>query len=323
MAAAVTSLAKISEARRALASAQTLEDVLSIRDQAKALEACLKIVGESLEAANDAAEVKLRAERKAGEMLANRDDAKGRNQHTPEGAVIATAPSLAELGVTQNQSKRWQREAKVDEETFGQYLASCREEQREITQAGLLNIAKGCHVSANSGENEWYTPPDLIEAARDVMGSIDLDPASCETAQANVKAKRFYTIDDDGLANNWTGNVWLNPPYSKEVIGQFATKIVAESGRIQQAIILVNNATDTAWFHELASVASAVCFLRGRVKFLDQTGKPANTPVQGQAVLYVGLNVEHFRSRFSTFGLVVVPVREVLKAETLYDLGSR
>jgi ParB family chromosome partitioning protein len=256
-------------------------------------------------------------------MLAIRDDAKGRNQHTLEGAVIVTAPSLAELGVTQNQSKRWQREAKVDEEAFAQYLASCREEQREITQAGLLNIAKGCHVSANSGENEWYTPPEYIEAARDVMGSIDLDPASCETAQANVKAKRFYTIDDDGLANKWTGNVWLNPPYSKESIGQFAAKLVAESGRIQQAIVLVNNATDTAWFHELASVASAVCFLRGRVKFLYQTGRPANTPVQGQAVLYVGPNVEHFRSRFSTFGLVVVPVREVLEAGTPHALGHR
>jgi len=321
MAAAVTSLAKISEARRALASAQTLEDVLSIRDQAKALEACLKIVGESLEAANDAAEVKLRAERKAGEMLAAME--KNPGSRNDSGGNVMLPPKLNDLGIDKMQCSRWQREASVDEQTFENYLAACRHDRREITQAGLLNIAKGCHVSANSGENEWYTPPDLIEAARDVMGSIDLDPASCETAQANVKAKRFYTIDDDGLANNWTGNVWLNPPYSKEVIGQFATKIVTESGRIQQAIILVNNATDTAWFHELASVASAVCFLRGRVKFLDQTGKPANTPVQGQAVLYVGLNVEHFRSRFSTFGLVVVPVREVLKAETLYDLGSR
>jgi ParB family chromosome partitioning protein len=318
MAAAVTSLAKISEARRALASAQSLEDVLCILDQAKALEACLKIVGESLEAANDASEVKLRAERKAGLMLAAMDNAKtGPNELG--NSVLPN--SLDDLGINKMQSSRWQREAAVDDETFENYLASCRQGRREITQAGLLNIAKGCHVSANSGENEWYTPPEFIEAARDVMGSIDLDPASCETAQANVKAKRFYTIDDDGLAKKWSGNVWLNPPYSKEVIGQFATKIVAESGRIQQAIVLVNNATDTAWFHELASVASAVCFLRGRVKFLDQTGKPANTPVQGQAVLYVGPNVEHFRSRFSTFGLVVVPVRQVLEAGTLHDLG--
>lgn len=316
MAAAVTSLAKISEARRALASAQTLEDVLGIRDQAKALEACLKIVGESLEAANDAAEVKLRAERKAGEMLAGMEKNKGgRPPETTTSVVSVSAESLADLGLTPNQSSRWQREAAVDDATFENYLSTCREEQREITQAGLLNIAKGCHVSANSGENEWYTPPEYIEAARDVMGSIDLDPASCDTAQVNVKAKRFFTAEDDGLSKKWTGNVWLNPPYSKDWIGQFSAKVVSESGRFAQAVVLVNNATDTAWFHELASVASAVCFLRGRVKFLDRTGKPANTPVQGQAVLYVGPNVESFRKRFSSFGFVVVPVCGVIEAE--------
>lgn len=323
MAAAVTTLANISAARRALASAQTLEDVLHIRDQAKAWEACMKIVGESLSAQQDAGEVKLRAERKAGQMLAGMEKNKGGrpSEKTSVAAAEVSAPSLSELGVNENQSRRWQREAAVDDETFENYLTLCREEQREITQAGLLNIAKGCHVSANSGENEWYTPPEVIEAARDVMGSIDLDPASCETAQGNVKAKRFYAADDDGLSKKWTGNVWLNPPYSKDLIGQFAAKAVAESSRFNQAIVLVNNATDTAWFHELASVASAICFLRGRVKFLDKTGKPANTPVQGQAILYIGSDVEHFRSRFSGLGVVVLPVREVLEAGTMCDLG--
>ena len=312
MAAALTSLAKLSEARRALALAQTLEDVLSIRDQAKALEACLKIVGESLEAANDAAEVKLRAERKAGEMLAGMDNAKT----GPKELGNSVLPnSLEDLGIGKIQSSRWQREAAVDDEKFEAYLASCREEQREITQAGLLNIAKGCHVSANSGENEWYTPPEYIEAAREVMGSIDLDPASCETAQANVKAKRFYTAEDDGLAKKWTGNVWLNPPYGKDVIGLFAEKAVKESRRFEQAIVLVNNATDTAWFHHLASIASAVCFIRGRVKFLDKSGKPANTPVQGQAVLYIGVDAMRFRSVFSRFGLVALLFHDTTNLE--------
>jgi phage N-6-adenine-methyltransferase len=314
MAAAVTSLAKISEARRALALAQTLEDVLTIRDQAKAWEACMKIVGESLSAVQDAGEVKLRAERRAGAILAGMEKQSG-SRGVGKKVESRDVTPLSELGINKMQSARWQREAAVDDDTFENYLASCREEQREITQSGLLNIAKGCHVSANSGENEWYTPPEFIEAARDVMGSIDLDPASSETAQANVKAERFYTIDDDGLAKRWAGNVWLNPPYSKEVIGQFATKAVAESGRIHQAVVLVNNATDTAWFHDFASVASAVCFLRGRIKFLDRTGKPVNTPVQGQAVLYVGPNVETFRARFSSFGFVVVPVREAIATE--------
>lgn len=303
MAAAVTSLAKISEARRALASAQTLEDVLSIRDQAKALEACLKIVGESLEAANDAAEVKLRAERKAGEMLAAMEKNPGGGDQSTGNGVLPV-PSLDDLGIDKMQSSRWQREAKVDDETFEQYLASCREQQREITQAGLLKIANGSHVSLNSGENEWYTPPEYIEAARQAMGSIDLDPASCETAQANVRAKRYFDIEDNGLEKPWTGNVWLNPPYSKDLIGLFADKVMRES--FDQAVVLVNNATDTGWFHALASVASAACFFRGRIKFLDKTGTPANTPVQGQVAIYVGLNVHGFSKAFSPLGAVVV-----------------
>jgi len=312
MAAPVTTLATLGDARRALAMAQTLEDVLSIRDQAKALEECLKIVGESLGASNDAAEVKLRAERRAGEMLAKMDKNPGGGDRST-GCGVQPVPSLADLGIEKTQAFRWQREAAVSDEDFEGYLSSCREEKREITQAGLLNVAKGCHVTANSGENEWYTPPEFIEAARDVMGGITLDPASCEIAQANVKAKRFYTVDDDGLSKKWTGNVWLNPPYSKDCIGLFADKLVGESRRFEQAVVLVNNATDTAWFHQMASVASAVCFLRGRVKFLDKTGKPAKTPVQGQAVLYVGANVEAFRAKFSLMGFVVVPVREAIQ----------
>jgi phage N-6-adenine-methyltransferase len=315
MASSVTSLSRIEDAHRALSSAKTLDDVLKIRDQAEALRVYIKCISESLDAANAASEVKLRAERKAGEMLAAMDNAKtGPNQlgNTP------LPNSLEDLGIDKMQSSRWQREAAVDEDTFVEYLATCQCEGKEVTQAGLLNIARGCHVTANSGENEWYTPPDIIEAAREVMGGIDLDPASCELAQSNVKAKRFYTVDDDGLAKKWAGNVWLNPPYSKDAIGLFASKLVSESKRFDQAVVLVNNATDTAWFHDLASVASAVCFLRGRVKFLDRTGKPANTPVQGQAVIYVGLNVNGFRNRFSSFGFVVVPVIGVIDEDATH-----
>jgi phage N-6-adenine-methyltransferase len=312
MASPITSLARISEATRALSAAKTLDDVLKIRDQAEALRVYMKAASDSLDAANAAAAIKLRAERKAGEMLKGITGGRGGDRKSTDAVSV---DSLSDLGVTDQQSSRWHREAAVAEETFEEYLASCEADRREVTQAGLLNVAKGCHVTANSGENEWYTPPDIIEAARDVMGGIDLDPASCELAQSNVKAKRFYTVDDDGLSKEWTGRVWLNPPYSKDLIGPFALKVVNESARLQHAVVLVNNATDTAWFHDLASVASAVCFLRGRVRFLDRTGKPANTPVQGQAVIYVGANVEGFRRRFSSFGLVVVPVTQVLQEE--------
>jgi len=298
----VGSLTSIGKARKALAAASRLEDVLGIRDQAEALRVYMKAASESLETANAAAEIKLRAERKAGEMLAAMEKNVG-GRPTETGNVVLPVSSLDDLGIDKMQSSRWQKEASVSEDAFEEYLHQCFEQSREVTQSGLLKIANGTHISA-SGENEWYTPSAYIEAARQAMGSIDLDPASCDLAQKTVKAGRYYTIADDGLARDWGGNVWLNPPYSKDLIGKFAEKVVVESERFEQAIVLVNNATETAWFQSMARKANAICLFAGRIRFNDKTGKPANTPVQGQAAIYFGEHVERFASAFHDLGLV-------------------
>jgi DNA N-6-adenine-methyltransferase (Dam) len=75
--------------------------------------------------------------------------------------------------------------------------------------------------------NEHYTPKQYLDAAREVLGSIDIDPASCAEANQVVNAAVFFTADDDGLTKEWNGNVWLNPPYGR-LVGDFIAKFIAE-----------------------------------------------------------------------------------------------
>jgi ParB family chromosome partitioning protein len=159
------------------------------------------------------------------------------------------------------------------------------------------------HVAHNTGEHEWYTPPEYITAARKVMGEIDLDPASSEIANKIVGSNQFYTKDDDGLEKPWAGNIFLNPPYASELIKQFASKFVyhVEHGDISTAIVLVNNATETIWFRQFIDCSSAVVFPSGRIKFLDPEGNPG-APLQGQAIIYCGPNPHKFLAEFRAFG---------------------
>ena len=173
----------------------------------------------------------------------------------------------------------------------------------EIVDPVSPPITTRAHVANNSGNNEWYTPQNYIDAARLAMGGIDLDPASSEAANEIVKAGKFFTADDDGLSQDWTGRVWMNPPYSKDLIGRFAEKFAesVESGSLTAGCVLVNNATETKWFQRLAEASSAICFLAGRVRFWS-TERESATPLQGQAVLYAGKDTKAFFEAFNSFG---------------------
>jgi ParB family chromosome partitioning protein len=156
-----------------------------------------------------------------------------------------------------------------------------------------------------TGENEWYTPAMFIDLARKVLGAIDLDPATSVQANKQVKAKRIFTSETDGLSEDWKGNIWLNPPYAQPAIQHFADKMVAEvdAGHVTAAIMLTHNYTDTAWFQKLGRASNALCFTRGRIRFEAPDGELA-APTQGQAFFYFGENVPRFAEVFADVGFI-------------------
>ncbi len=137
-------------------------------------------------------------------------------------------------------------------------------------------------------------PVRYIEAASRVLGEIDLDPASSVVAQKTVQAKRYFTAADDGLSKVWSGRVWLNPPYERGMVEQFTEKLSeslsTEGGAVTEAILLVNNATDTGWFQDIAPSADAICFVRG--------GFPSTMPMVSQ-------KTSHCRGRCSCTSVVI------------------
>jgi phage N-6-adenine-methyltransferase len=207
-------------------------------------------------------------------------------------------------------------EGKVSVSAAAELATLPKEEQREIVEAGPVAVREAAkeirntgHVNRTSftGENEWFTPAEWLDRARAALGEIDLDPASNPLAQEAVKATAFFTKEDDALTKEWGGRVWMNPPYAQPLIGQFAEKLLAEidAGRVTQALTLTHNYTDTGWFHALASRADAICFTRGRIRFVSPAGELA-APTQGQALMWFGPNRERFMQAFNGAGIVMV-----------------
>jgi ParB family chromosome partitioning protein len=187
---------------------------------------------------------------------------------------------------------------------------------KQELQDGVLSIEEAykkvtVHVSNNSGKYEWYTPHKFIEAARNVMGSIDLDPASSETANKIVRATKYYTKEDNGLIQPWEGNIWLNPPYNNSLVVDFTEKLLNELTNINEACVLVNNATETRWFQKILNASDAVCFVKGRIKFLDENGNATGSSLQGQAILFFGYkNLDLFYSNFQEFGTCMTIIKD-------------
>ncbi len=302
MANAITQLSMV---QQALAQASTPAESKKVEAMAAAAKAWAKEQGD-YELEVEACETYIKARRKTTGLIEpniiHGDHGLQNNRGIKDDTSV-----LADFNLTKLQWQRRKKELEITDDELSEYIINCIEKQAEPTTFGLLHYCEKIHVSNNSGENEWYTPPEYIEAARSVMGGIDLDPASSDQANETVKAETYYTVYDDGLEQEWHGRVWMNPPYSQPEVDHFSKKLQAElsTGHIDQALVLVNNATETKWFQGMLRLASAICFITGRVKFIDQYGNPSGAPLQGQAVLYFGDKVDLFSDKFGDFGIIL------------------
>ena len=163
------------------------------------------------------------------------------------------------------------------------------------------------HVVNNSGDFEWYTPTVYTDAAKAVMGGIDLDPASSELANKSVGATRYFTAETNGMEHRWRGRLWLNPPYARGLVQQFCDKLTEEvrAGRRESGRRVDEQRNGDGLVSD-----SARC-LFGHVpsarpgEVLAPRESRTRSPVQGQTITYVGENLSCFRSVFSALGSIV------------------
>lgn len=120
-------------------------------------------------------------------------------------------------------------------------------------------------AAMSSKTDDWPTDPAYMAQLVERFGGFDLDPCADDE---NHKAPRYFTRADNGLSQEWTGRVFMNPPYGR-VIGEWMRKAWESSQTTAELVVcLVPARVDTAWWHDYAT-RGEVEFIRGRLKFGD------------------------------------------------------
>lgn len=234
----------------------------------------------------------------------------GRPENVTDTVTIFVEEAERLTGFSKMQVSRWRKALGITREVPGgkpelvdRHMVAIENAARK--KAGMQPADN--HRTRGTAENEWFTPENYVEKARFVLGSIDLDPASHPIAQEWIKAKRFFVAEDDALSHEWHGRVWLNPPYSRDLIANFVGKLAVEiaAQRVTAAIVLTHAYTDTSWWQQLAQLSSVVAFPRGRIRFVNDIGQPCN-PTQGQTFFGCGeeIDIKAFRNEFAEIGTV-------------------
>jgi hypothetical protein len=160
--------------------------------------------------------------------------------------------------------------------------------------------------------DQWLTPPAVIDLARQTLGTIDTDPASCYKANTWIDARIWYSVDVDGLerAHPWQGTVWLNPPYGRgdHSASAFVSRLLDEmaAGQVTAAVTCLNvNSTCSLWFDQVWANARLHLIWRGRVDFITPTEEEGGSPSKGTIFSYFGPRPERFAQVFGPSGTLV------------------
>lgn len=132
--------------------------------------------------------------------------------------------------------------------------------------------------------DEWYTPKWIIDSLVESGVKFDLDPCSPLDKPFRI-AYRSYTKEDDGLAKEWEGNVWLNPPYSRKLVVKFVEKLAKHGKGIA---FLFNRMDSLLWHDVIFPTADAMLIMKGRVKFIDSELRERGSATSGSILVAWG-----------------------------------
>ena len=308
----------LADAHRALTEPCTVQEAKQRRDMVRALEICVR-EAKNTELQELATDVRLRWEIRAGEILDGMEKARGgqvNGRHGKDGSREKPSnrpPTLKEIGITKIQSARWQALSRMSTEEQEAKIAAAKFRATQASTSApvcTFGSARRHRMGRHGAQNdERYTPAKYVAAVRDVLGTIDLDPASCDIAQRTVRARRYYTKEHDGLKQPWHGAVFLNPPYYRALITAFIAKLLADfkAGRVTEAILLTNSDTSTRWWHEAFGSCSAACFTKSRIWFEHKSEGEPPKPLFGSTFFHFGDRPHQFAKVFSRHGCIIGP----------------
>jgi len=117
------------------------------------------------------------------------------------------------------------------------------------------------NVHFSSRSDNWATPQEVFDG---LNAEFKPETDVCATAE-NAKCKQYYSLEDDGLAQNWRGVCFMNPPYGRQ-IGRWVQKAFESAQHGALVVCLLPARTDTRWWHDYV-MRGEIRFLRGRLRF--------------------------------------------------------